>query len=565
MSKKLGNFFHRKSIKVAIALAIVLLVIYPFLIRTKNSFADEISLYPTICEGSWNNASEAAGDPVDNRLIGARSEAAGDMITCHSFDASSLPKDAVITDAHFEFLWTVDDETNKVVEPSIEESYDPIAPLIETEPVNQESETEILDTEIIPSVDQQNLPESPEINSNDEPSVIEPTSGLPHWIQSLFVPEVRAQEEIVTPTENTQMSNETKNDTETNPQIIPSEINIPENISVEEVINESKLSEENTTLDKTNLDQTENSAKTADEIPQATVGETEIGIALYDIAYSISDKQQSLGQVIHEHLSKPYSVSLAVDDLASIKVSLTSLMTVDHIDNLALGGIKLVIVYNASASLDPIRQPDLEVDTVLDNVNVDNIQAIRIKRSDNEQYEIWYRTLDPEELTNNMQQEYTVDIKGETIISDLLENPIPASTDLVMDEIKSEEIYITGAEKSIIENSEKGIISTPTNTINSEIPSETKIPDKKKRYYWNYVDGDDSINRAISVAVQDGYIFWLNKKSTVLNSFNILTQGYNSQSYQPENGLDFIGYYSSSSQEKKAILNFSEQKFIFPE
>ncbi|QQS60086.1 hypothetical protein IPN41_03080 [Candidatus Falkowbacteria bacterium] len=67
------------------------------------------------------------------------------------------------------------------------------------------------------------------------------------------------------------------------------------------------------------------------------------------------------------------------------------------------------------------------------------------------------------------------------------------------------------------------------------------------------------------IALQDGYVFWLNKKGTVLNSYNILTQGYNSQIYEPESGDNFIMYRSPSSQEKKAILILSEKKFVFTE
>ncbi len=545
MSNILGYFFHRKRIKIAIAVAIVLLVIYPLVIRTKKSFADEISLYPTICEGSWANAAEAAGDPADNRLIGAKSQAAGDIITCHSFDTSALPKGATISDAHLELEWTEGDQIKNIVEPSIEDSYDSIAPLIEENPVIEKTEKEILNTETLPSIDQENtqkLPESKSIdsNNNDSKPQIEPTSRLPHWIQSLFIPEAQAEEQIVTPEENTKT----------------------ESLNIEaEQVPALQFNQENVITSE----QTESNTETDVEKSKETSG---IGTALYDITYTASDnKATPLGEVTHEHLSQLYPISLTADDLVVLNVSLTSRMTYDQVENLFLQGIKLVVVYSAKDSLDPIRQPDLEVDTVLDDVKVDGIEAIRIKRADNEQYEIWYRILDPEELTKNIEQEDIVDTQGEeTIISNSPKISIPVSSDISNDEIKSEGIYITETTKPVpvIESSEENIISLPTNTINPEIFSDTKTPDKKKRFYWNFVDGDDSVNQDTPIGLQDGYVFWLNKKGTVINSFNILTQGYNSQLYQPENGVDFIIYRNPSSQERKAILNF-EKKFIFSE
>jgi len=563
MSNILGYFFHRKRIKIAIAVAIVLLVIYPLVIRTKKSFADEISLFPTVCEGSWANAAEAAGDPADNRLIGAKSQAAGDIITCHSFDTSALPKGATISDAHLELVWTEGDQIKNIVEPSIEESYDSIAPVTEENPVIEKTEKEILNTETLPSIDQENtqkLPESKSIdsNNNDSQPQIEPTSRLPHWIQSLFIPEAQAEEQIVAPVENTKTES-----LNIEAEQVPAVQSNQENVITEETV----LSETTNTIEVSN-DNNPSSEASSEQIQSKTEIEVEksnetrgMGTALYDITYTASDnKATPLGEITHEHLSQLYPISLTADDLVVLNIFLTSRMTYDQVNNLFLQGMKLVVEYSAKDSLDPIRQPNLEVDTILDDTTIDGIEAIRIKREDNKQYEIWYRVLEPEELTNNIQQEEKVSTQNdEPFISDSPEISIS-----VLPEIKSEYIHITETAKPVIENSEENIISLPTNTINPESFLDTKTSNKKKRHYWNFVDGDNSVNRDTPVGLQDGYIFWLNKKGTVLNSFNILTQGYSSQLYQPENGVDFIIYRNPSSQEKKAILNF-EKKFIFSE
>lgn len=109
-------------------------------------------------------------------------------------------------------------------------------------------------------------------------------------------------------------------------------------------------------------------------------------------------------------------------------------------------------------------------------------------------------------------------------------------------------------------------ISESKKIIKSESPLlEKKDSQIKKKFYWNFVAGGDLVHEFIPIALEAGNIFWLNKKSTALSYFSILTQGIFSQSYQPENGNDYIMYRNQSSQEKKAILSFSEQRFIFSE
>ena len=586
MSKILGNYFNRKIFRIAIIATIVVLVIYPF-VFSKKSFANEISLFPTICEGSWKNVSEASGDPVDNRLGGAESTASGDMIACHSFDLSSLPHDAVITDTHLELVWASGNIKKQFIQPSIEESYDPLAPVtegellepsseineqgVEVESHRQEPQLNTLETQTAPLIEQKNIPvpvNEIKIDSTNSDITPEPTSRIPDWIHSLFISEVKAEDALI-PVENSIISNDNQ------PATNVVEVAIPETKPSKEITSEIIVPESVTTtkIPETGDNSTESSKiqtdTSSENIPEnsITAEEASRGTALYNLSYTLNTKtEHHLASVTQEHLSNVYPLLVTVEDVAVLKVSLTSLMTFDEIDSLSLEGIKLVVSYTAGESLDPIRQPDIEVDTILDNIIVEDIQAIRLKRDDNKQFEIWYRTLDPEELIANNRTEHTLDTKREELTiaeSSLITESI--STDLPLAEIKSKDLGITQTEKLVIESSEKDQISRPTNTIKPEITSIDKSSNKKKKLYWNFIDGDDSVNRSTHLGLRDGYIFWLNKKGTVLNSFNILTQGYNSQFYQPDSGIDFIMYRSPSSQEKKAILNMTEKKFIFPE
>lgn len=557
MPRLLSYYFHKKSFKVAIALAIVLLIIYPFVFQTKKSFADEISLFPTICEGSWINVKEAAGDPVDNRSNGAWSSAAGDIISCNSFDVSSLPEDASITDAHIEFMWAAGEVNEAIVEPSIEESYDAVIPSVETEKLDEQSEAEILEPETIPTSDKENSQENPqEINNSTNQEPTEPTSQIPQWLSSLIIPMVRAEEQTIV-SENSPDITEPNLAIPSDEQeiILTPETQIP---SIENEISEQATevipSEENTTQN--------------DIISEAENVKTEeiVGTALYNSSYTISGKkEQFLGEITHEQLSRPYVLPLTIDDITELTVSLKSLMTIDTVNNLTLQGVRLVVTYNVGESLDPIRQPNLEVDTILDEITVDDIQAIRIKRKDNKEYEIWYRVIEPT-------QQSKIDLKDTNIQISEIQEPISNIPEVtITNDVKPEKIEVDDQE-DVVETEKlperiplDETISITTDTVKPEINLVKSTSGKKKRFYWNFVEGNDLVSKNISVALQDGYIFWLNKKGTALNSFNILTQGYNSQSYSPESGNDFIMYRSPSSQEKKAILNMTEQKFIFSE
>jgi hypothetical protein len=583
MPKKFGYFLHRKSTKIVIAFTIVLLIIYPFLFKTKKSFADEISLYPTKCVGSWNNADEASGDPADNLLIGAESTAVGETLTCYSFDTTSLPEDASITDTHLEFLWTVVDDKNNFIEPSIEESYDQITPLTEEKIIDQGTEIQTLDTEITPLIEQNDLKVLPEADNiepviNDSKVEPGPTSRLPFSIRSLFISEVSAEEQLVapveTPLETVETNNETKTDLQNEQNIdIQTEqkdLQAQENISIEEASSENEMPLNDSILNDTSSIQTDTNDEGNAEATKEIVNEVDTGTALYSISYAISDnKQQSLGQVTQEQLSKIYPISLTVDDLSFLKVSLTSLMTFDQIDNLALEGIKLVVEYSTGDSLDPIRQPDLYTDKILDRITLDGIEAIRIERADNKKYEIWYRTIDPQQSSEiNQNNTEAIVIKEDTQIPVVTESSLLETPSLTSEELIGRDKAISETEKLIIENPDTESTSLPTETVSPDISLEkktSKTPEKKKRFYWNFIDGDDSVHRAMPIALQDGYVFWLNKKGTVLSSYNILTQGYNSQIYEPESGDNFIMYRSPSSQEKKAILILSEKKFVFTE
>ncbi|QQS60087.1 hypothetical protein IPN41_03085 [Candidatus Falkowbacteria bacterium] len=446
MPKKFGYFLHRKSTKIVIAFTIVLLIIYPFLFKTKKSFADEISLYPTKCVGSWNNADEASGDPADNLLIGAESAAVGDTLSCYSFDTTSLPEDASITDTHLEFLWTSGNEKNNFIKPSIEESYDQITPVADEEEIPQDSEIKSIDSEvipqnseIIPQIEQNDLKVLPEADNIDpviNDSKVEPdsTSRLPFSIRSLFISEVSAEEELTAPVEapleTVEANNETKTDLQNEQNIdIQTEqkdTQAQENVAPEEASNENEIPLNDSILNDTSSSQAETNAEGNAEATKEIVNEVDTGTALYSISYAVSDKkQQSLGQVTQEQLSKIYPISLTVDDLAVLKVSLTSLMTFDQIDNLALEGIKLVVEYSTGDSLDPIRQPDLYTDKILDRITLDGIEAIRIERDDNKKYEIWYRTIEPQQSSEtNQNNTEAIVIKEDTQTPIVTESPL---------------------------------------------------------------------------------------------------------------------------------------------
>ncbi len=506
-------------------MAIFLLIIYPFLFNTKKSFAGEIVLFPDHCQGTWSNSASVAGDPAEDESGGAESLAAGDAITCDSF-IGDLPNDAVITEAQLEFIWSVDTESKSVVEPPIEESYDviPVPPseseqepeapttnndeqLPETEEPSQESET--IETPVVPEA------------SN------EPISRLPMWL-SFSTPIAQAEEEVILqPIDSSTLEIPVTEDSQiigiTNSEI-PS---VSENDSEQEI----ETNEEN------------------NQPMQPS------GTSLFNITYQ-KDKTTMLpfGQITYENLTAKYPIDLTIEDISNLQVALTSLLTIDSHESLHLQGIGLVIKYNKSE--DPIRQPDLHVDTVLDDVTIENIEAIRIKRADNKEYEIWYRTLEPEEQAENENKK--VEIKTEEMADSenitLPESPIQIASN---EQLSEPELDISETIKSEIE--------TPSEVIVPEPDLENVKINRKKDFYWNFIARDDSVHSTVPISLQDGYIFWLNQKGTTLNSFNILTQGYNSQVYQPEEGLNYIIYRNPSSQEKKAILSSLEQKFIFSE
>lgn len=546
MSRIYNFLFHKKTIRLVIALVIVLLIIYPFLFGTKKSYADEIILFPKNCQGNWSNAQSAAGDPAENDVSdGAQSLAVGDRIVCDSFEGS-LPEGVTITDSHLEFIWSIGKKSEPVIEAPIEESYD-TTPILPTEsPVQEENIKQPSDG----------------IETQVTPSSKEPSSRLPKWFQSFSIPTANAEEEAPT-----------------DPVSAPTPP-LLENISIDR--NSSEVSVPLSTND-TSSDINESSTATTDFEEKSSESSNQgeegknsensgKGTSLFTIQYSLGKEESfSLGVITHEHLTENYQVPLTSADISNVQVSLSSLMTIDIIENLSLQGIELVVAYNGIESDDPIRQPNLKIDAILDDITIDDVRAIRIKRADNKEYEIWYQIVvaTPKTEATPSKEILPIDIKDSGQIFDEEISSNNQTEPLTQPEIISPTVnfvnHLQASDSLEVTQSVSQVITSSQAADVNNIESINPISNEKVDQEWNFVAGDSLVHEFMPIALKDGNIFWLDKKGRVLNSFSILTQGLTSQSYQPEKGNDYIIYQDPTSKEKKAILNFSGQKFIFSE
>jgi hypothetical protein len=219
MQHILDFLIFKKKMKIFVAAMLVLAVVY-FGFITKKSKADEMVFFPKTCEGTWVNADKVAGDPDEKETLeGAKTLSAGDQIACYDFEGS-LPDGVIIKEAALEFMWGIDDKKNPaIIEPGIEESYDPNpGPIIQESPNEVENKSEGTPTDIIPTLPsnikneepidksipvEESLPVLPVIEKQESIptetplSSSEPTSVLPNRLQSLLMPTAHAQEEVV--------------------------------------------------------------------------------------------------------------------------------------------------------------------------------------------------------------------------------------------------------------------------------------------------------------------------------------------------------------------------------
>lgn len=547
--------------KIVIIFAILALLAYGFFFPFKKSYANEITLFPSVCEGSWQNATAVAGDPAEE-TGGAQSLSSGDIINCHSFSGESLPEGVTITSAYVEFIWTVNKKSEELPAPSIEDSYDPNPlPIAPTENLEEglTKEEPIKDIpasieEVSPTIEQPSVESSPE----------EPTSYLPKLKQVFFIPIAQAEE--ATPVSSESVNLPPEPSVSDNSKIEALE---PENISsVEEKlpdVNESEkelINKSDVFLKNEEVIPSENSSTPS---PQEE-GNNEIaanGTPLFAIIYSLPSKnQQPLGHIMQEQLNDRYGINVDISEIPDLEVSLTSLLTIDSVKNLTLQGIQLVVRYDEPKQEDPIRQPDLTVDTVLDDIRSEDTRVIRIQRADNKEYEIWYRSLGAEAQENSKQEKIenpTVEDQqqGDTIKDDKF---ITSDSEVISDIISPESLK-TPLIKS--DNEIRTPAEANTSVIDSSIQSVIPSPPTTDAR-WNFVVGHNLINSSFPIAFKDGVIFWVNQPGNALYTFTILTQGIYSSSYQPDQGENSITYKNSSNQEKEARYEAESGQFIFP-
>lgn len=617
-------------------MAIFLLAIYPFLFTAKKSFADEITLFPTECSGTWLQSQDVAGDPTDSfSSFGAKSQSVGDSIVCRNF-IGSLPEGAEITNSYVKLFWSQTATNQEYSKPSIEESYDltPL-PLVSPSISPQTLENIISDEKIDQSNDKiDNNKDSTDtekknekvdiINSSPQPEKVEsqpaqiesktpqiqsegeskkeieaPTSRLPAWIHSFFIKKASAQETV---------DNISNNNGSGTPITVDSEQPLQEDKSTQtdeltqknEVFVDKLDSNQLQAVDQKEIeisgDTQENNLMIDDqeEVNQPIIqsGGVEIvqptsGTPLFRLSYSEDGvNQQPAGFVIHENLSEQYILALQSTDFENFSFSLERLMTLDDISNLTLLGVGLVVQYSGIILEDPIRQPDLNVDIILDSIIFDSTQVIRLKRADKKGYEIWYRNITSEEEMNTgnsikNNQEISLPETEHIVLEDKLdEQSVVKNTETgnidedVEKNINNEE----EKETEMLEDDKniKDVRSLEIDLVSDIVKAEVKtIPELQEtsiiirneidNSYWNFVVGDDSVNESFPIDFRDNTIFWINKKGTVVNAFNVSTQGILSQSLQAGVDNQSLIYFDATSKEKNVVISFSEQRFIFPE
>lgn len=481
------GFFHhppkRPWAKIVIISLICAFLAYTFYLLPKKSYAEEVFLYPEACTGTWTYSQLVAGEKFPNQSYpGARSTASGDNISCFNF-TGNLPPDSTIISATVSFLWGNIDPEYRMPAPSIEESYD-VAPI---------SGPDIISDTVVPEV----------IEPATE--VIEPAVEPMSWLRQ-FVPIARAQGE------------------ETVVEVVPEpEMRKLEVIEVPTEEKETKIleTEESNKEISPAVDDLEEAAEATKEVmPSAetsphpvTVDEalpssdTEHATALFDVSYQLGDSPaQSLGLLYQENLSATFGVPVTLETLPDLSISLVSRLSLDSVAQMELEGVRLTITYSNEEIEDPFRQPNFEVDKVIDTLQAGKYEAIRIQRGDNKEHEIWYRELSEFGLTEKNSSE-------------------------------EEKINIHTTEETMLQ--------------------------ERKDFYWNFVAGEELVNEVLPIALQDSHIFWFNSKGDILYVYSILTQGINSQSFSPQDENITISYFGPAKQEKKAVYDKQTLTFSF--
>lgn len=581
------KFFHHSQKKIftnVIVIAVMFVfLLYTFYLLPKKSLAEEVFLYPEVCTGTWSKSETVAGQDFSDSSRGAHSSAVGDELSCLNFKGD-VPPGIEVLSASLEFIWG-EKTPESVTPPSIEESYDlkPIdvkssVPVTEIEKLDEKSSDEVkietdlkLDTENQKSDIEKSSPNQEKLQDFEpQKTVPEPVSWLSTF-KSLGVAEVKAEEiqsvtdvEVVAP-KNIEIQKKVEEKTNTTTELTE-KLKTPVDEKTTLDVDENNL-DKTETLDSPLISQEISPEINAQTSEPSSVSDNTSGTALFDISYQLDDSpSQTLGSLYQESLSEKISIPLQYADIARLVVTIKSRLTLDSTEYLVLQGVRLGITYSLSeTSDDPFPQPDLTRDTVLDDVISENIEVIRLKRNKTKANEIWYRYVTPGDV---IQLKDTETEKPEVINNDsseaLLEENLEADVDLTMPTTT----YTPSLDSEALITNTTQIALDETKVENESISSTKKNilktkKDKDTKYEWNFVAGDDAVHESFPIDYRSNFIFWLNKEGTVINAFNIFTQGFISQSFESEDTSISLTYWDTTDKEKKVFIDLDNQKFIF--
>lgn len=353
-------FTRRSATKLALSFLIGAVLVYNFFFFIKRSSAEEVTLFPTSCEGSWHNSQAVAGEKsTTEQTEGAQSQAAGDEIHCFDFKGD-LPANITILSASLHLLWGSVTPALPSPGPSIEESYDPVPVSPEVMPPAEPTTESAPETSpsTPPAQEQQEetpvLPEAPSVPvTNEETS---PTSFLPSWLGV-----------------NTAQADETSTATE-----LPSD----PNVALPSTSPESPSSV---------VEPVQNAPIPA--VSEPAVEEEASGTALFEVTYNVSENSsQRLGFVYQESLEASFALPITLEHIPNLRIKLISRPNLDAVQTIALQGMKLAVTYQkADVQVDPLTPPDRKIDTFLEDITREGVEVIRVKRKEKETHEIWYR------------------------------------------------------------------------------------------------------------------------------------------------------------------------------
>lgn len=519
------TWFARRPVKVVAGFfVIILLIIFP-LLRGKKSLAEETILYPKACFGQWENANLINGDPSQrpSGSLFARPLSPGHVITCNQF-AGDLPQNAKLTNARLEFTWS--NEQAPAAVPALEESEgSTIESITETAAPNlQNPVEENQDTETTPVAPEKpaNEPISEPIEIKEpspepEPAVLPPTSFLPFNIISIAY----AQEELA-PLEGEQV------------EVTATELPEPVPLTVPQETLEQKAVEANPSEEPAENNET---IQEKSDTPQKS-----LGTALFDISFTVSDSvPQIIGTIEREYLGNSHVLPITESDIANLSVSLSSLMTMDGTDSLYLSAIKLVVTHKGVA--EEIIEPDILIDRIVAQARDDRYWVVLFERHKNKRFEIWYT-----DAHFGSEPHSLIEAEPRTLLD------------------IAEELLTPGPEipTEVVEPA----LESPINTINIEPVSTTEKPatyESPQPSDWSFIAGGDLVDDLSPLGLEDQAIFWLTKNKGAIYMFNLSTQSLSSQSYNPNDGDNFIMYQGPSGEDKKALFDVSPEGFYFSE